>query len=165
MSGLASLLLSASPLAAIASVIWMMVRITPALKQMKINRELGLVGTLSERISQLEARIANLERLLASEQSKHAGEVSVLRHKLGNEAQTTEAVLMWARGAPDKLQQMLPLIEAARQERARQIALEQTAMLAGGWHANPVEEAAKATVQAAKDTLSEVQAHVGESKP
>ncbi len=100
----------------------------PQVNEIAKNREAGLVAVLTGRVAALEARITQLERLLSGEQSRHAGVEMILRHEVANETQTTDAVLMWAEGAPEKLQEMIPLIKAAREERARRIALEKGAM-------------------------------------
>ncbi len=76
------------------------------------------------RIASLEARITDLEKNLGREQAQRG----VLEHQLAQESHSLDMLLMLARNDPDRIVELLPQIEEARDKGRQRIALEKGAM-------------------------------------
>ncbi len=119
-----------------AAGIWVLVGIAvitaikgwPKLKELQLASDGSLRGDLMGRIASLETRISDLEKMLANEQAKHAGEIQVLRHQLTNETSSLDALLTLLEVNPEKVVQSVTLIKEQRSRNKAAISLEKGAM-------------------------------------
>lgn len=117
-----------SALGAVAVGIAALIKAYSVLRKVELDAGGSMRGDLLARITLLESRIGDLESQLNREQARHAGEIQVLRHELGNESASLDAFILLAEANPDKVLQALPRIKEMRERRKIRIATEKGAM-------------------------------------
>ncbi len=100
----------------------------PQLQQIWNEGSASLRQDLMKRVTELEARVKELEILLAREQAQHAGESQILRHQFANEAAALDAFILLAEANPDRVVEQIPKIKEMREIGRQRIALEKGAM-------------------------------------
>ncbi len=88
----------------------------------------GLIDTLSERVTSLEAQLestrTSLEAKLDEERARHDAEMQIMRHRLNNEAQSLEALLLLLEANPSRVVESVAAIKQMRADRDAALALE-----------------------------------------
>lgn len=100
-----------------------LIRAWPALRKLTLESDGALRGDLIARINSLETRIADLEKLLALEQQRHAAELEDVRHELNNETASLDAFILLAEANPDRVIEQLPKIKEMRARHRERVAL------------------------------------------
>jgi hypothetical protein len=100
------------------------IRSLPKLREVSSASDYSLRVDLLTRISTLEGTVARLETLLADQATRHATEMQIMRHKLNNETQSLDALLMLLEAAPDKVSDSMARIKAMRATREQNISIE-----------------------------------------
>jgi hypothetical protein len=100
----------------------------PRLRELQIEGDASLRTSLLARVSELEARVKDLEKLLGLREAKHAAESQVLRHRLANEEAALDACILLAEANPDRIIELLPKIKEMREAGRQRIALEKGAI-------------------------------------
>lgn len=83
---------------------------------------------LMARVSELEARVKELEKALGYKEAKHAADSQILRHELANESASFEALALLAKTNPDRIAELLPEVMEMRERGKQRIALEKGAI-------------------------------------
>ena len=123
----------------IALAIVTFLRSRPEIIKIRTEGEAGIRDDLRERLRIIEERADKLQermdemreahkRELEAVRKQHAAEMQVMRHRLNNETQALDTLLMLIRTNPNKLQENISLIEEQRAKQRQEIAAEKGAM-------------------------------------
>lgn len=122
-ASLPTLALSALLIAVVAAL-----KAWPRLQQLRNEGDASLRKDLMSRVSELEARVKDLEKLLGQSEAHRAAESQVLRHQLANESGALDAFILLAEVSPDRILEQIPKIKEMRERGRQRIALEKGAM-------------------------------------
>jgi hypothetical protein len=104
------------------------IRSLPKLREVSAASDTSLRGDLLARINMLESTVARLETQMVDAATQHSNEMQIMRHKLSNETQSLDALLMLLEAAPDKVADNMERIKAMRAARAQNISIERGLM-------------------------------------
>ena len=99
----------------------------PALRQLQIEGDASLRTTLMTRVSELEARVRELEKLISQKEASHAAKEQFLRHQFANESATLDAFILLAESNPDRIFEHIPRIKEMREAGRQRVAIEKGA--------------------------------------
>jgi len=106
------------------------VRIQPALKKIRTEREQSQLEARGEDMEAMRTRIEKLEDRLEKKDAEHEAEVKIIRHRLNNVTQAFEALLLLLETAPDKAAEHVQRIKALRADQIKAEAAEKGAVAA-----------------------------------
>lgn len=108
----------------ITAVVTVWLRGFPTLKRDQLDADGLLRKDLLARLLAVEVRLASVEADNVRLRELHAGEMTIMRHKLANETASLDALLMLLAAVPDKVNDHIERIKQMRDERARNVAIE-----------------------------------------
>lgn len=122
---------SIAALALLIFAVTVAMRSWPQWKRAQNEGDASLRTDLLARVATLELEIIELRKALDQKDRQHEAEMRVVRHQLGNETASIEALLMLLETAPDKVAASIDRIKAMRAQRAQNIAIEKAGIFGG----------------------------------
>ena len=113
--------------AAVAGIFIALIRTLAPRDRIKMEADGSLRGDLLGRITTLESRVVDLEKMLSQEQANHAAQMQVMRHQLANETASLDSLLDLLEINPNKVLESVTMIKERRARNKLALATEKGA--------------------------------------